>query len=105
MDGKNGLILWILGGTGILFLYSAYKAKSPQAVLLEHLNPGSTVSGNSKALPPTAGLDVKGSDYQLTPNVTGNKNLFDSSGSMLGIAPGPYSATNFIPTKGVEYYA
>lgn len=41
MDGKNGLILWILGGTGVLFLYSAYKAKSPQEVLLTHLGAAS----------------------------------------------------------------
>lgn len=50
MNGKNGLILWILGGTGVLFLYSAYKAKSPQEVLLRHL--GGTSQEPRESPPP-----------------------------------------------------
>lgn len=40
MDGKNGLTLWVLGGTGVLFLYSAVKNKSPLTVLRDHLGVG-----------------------------------------------------------------
>lgn len=64
MDGKNGLILWVLGGTGVLFMYSAYKARSPQDVLLTHLG----AKGKTPAAAPSTGpgLDVK-TGVQLEP--------------------------------------
>jgi hypothetical protein len=72
MDGKNGLVLWVLGGTGVLFLYSAYKAKSPQAVLLAHL--GATPSSTVPVVKPStgnAGPSWQLSSQQLGPS-TGN---------------------------------
>jgi hypothetical protein len=70
MDGKNGLVLWILGGTGVLFLYSAYKAKSPQAVLLEHLGAKSSTVPVVKPSTGNAGPSVQISNYVQPP--TGN---------------------------------
>jgi hypothetical protein len=67
MDGKNGLVLWVLGGTGVLFLYSAYKAKSPQEVLISHLGV-STSQGPRESTQP---VPFTGQRY-MAPSVPGN---------------------------------
>jgi len=95
MDGKNGLILWILGGAGVLFMYSAYKAKSPKDVLV------SVIDGTSTAEPakPKAGLDAKGSSYEILPDITGNNLLYDDNGMQVGLIPNSYQQYpgTFIP--------
>jgi len=40
MDGRDGLLLWVLGGAGVLFLYAAYSKQHPGAVLAKTLNTG-----------------------------------------------------------------
>jgi hypothetical protein len=50
--GNNGLILWVLGGTGVLFIYAAYKNQTPQSVLLNHLGqnvPNTPIAATSPA--------------------------------------------------------
>jgi hypothetical protein len=40
MDGRDGLLLWTLGGAGVLFLYAAYSKQHPGTVLAKTLNTG-----------------------------------------------------------------
>lgn len=40
MDGRDGLLLWVLGGAGVLFVYAAYSKQHPGAVLAKTLNTG-----------------------------------------------------------------
>lgn len=35
---RNGLLIWIVSGAGVLFLYSAIKNVTPQSVILAQLN-------------------------------------------------------------------
>ena len=38
MNSNDGMIMWLLGGTGVFLLYSAYKNQQPQALLTAHIN-------------------------------------------------------------------
>lgn len=53
MTSNNAMVLWVLGGAGTLFLYAAYKARSPLDVLRNHLDGGSnsTSAGSYNAAP------------------------------------------------------
>lgn len=109
MDGKNGLILWVLGGAGILFLYSAYTKKSPQAVLASTLGgplaPTATQSsGGGSASPPVSRESVDGGpvSFSTAPDSTGLNYLFDLNGNMAGVVPNAYqtSPNTYIPPRG-----
>lgn len=99
MDGKDGLILWTLGGAGVLFLYAAYTNKSPKTVLAATLGTPVPVSSaapspaeSAGTAPSSTGTDSSGTAY-----------LFDADGNMAGVVPAPYqgSAATWIPPKGV----
>jgi hypothetical protein len=47
MDGRDGLLLWVLGGAGVLFLYAAYSKQHPGAVLAKTLNTGAPAARES----------------------------------------------------------
>lgn len=110
MDGKNGLILWTLGGAGTLLLYSAYAKKSPAAVLSSTL--GVAPAASPAAIQPRETADggvVPGSlgaretaDGGPVPKAGysgGTAYLFDSNGNMTGLVPAPYqgNALSYIP--------
>jgi hypothetical protein len=109
VDGKDGLILWTLGGAGVLLLYAAYSNKSPRTVLAKTLGtvpaeaapspapagtaPGDTSAGSGA---PATGRDASGTAY-----------LFDADGNMAGVVPAPYQNTPqlYIPPAGSVFNA
>lgn len=118
MNSNDGMVMWLLGGTGVFLLYSAYKNQQPQALLAKYVNgetadkPISNYGGSSvpsSATPlsgfgvirkgvdglipggPTAGLDV--STSRLRKSVDGSFNITDSSGRMIGVVPENYQRT------------
>lgn len=108
MDGKDGLILWTLGGAGILFLYAAYTKKSPQAVLVATLgapvpvpaSPGN-LNGNAGAAPNLQRDKMQPVDY-----TTGSGSipyLFDGNGNIAGIVPAAYAShpSTYVPPAGL----
>jgi hypothetical protein len=105
VDGKNGLILWTLGGAGVLFLYSAYAKQSPQAVLTRTL-------GVAPATPATHPVLLEPRPSTLNPALAprvegGTAYLFDADGNMAGVVPDVYQGTPhlYIPPKGAMSYA
>ncbi len=67
---KNGLLLWILGGTGLLLIYAAYKNQTVPTVLKSLMGaPGLatsvTKSGGYANIPPasTAAIPAYYSDF------------------------------------------
>jgi hypothetical protein len=58
---KNGLILWLLLGTGVLLMYSAYKNVMPISLLLQEL-------GQSQTVTPIAAITPEQGPVSLTPN-------------------------------------
>jgi hypothetical protein len=89
-----------LGGAGVLFLYSAYKAKSPQAVLMAHLN-----GGSGSGIAPASAITVQKTnvatqaDYSIVPDLSGTKNVYQN-GVMVGSVPPAYNTNSglYIPT-------
>lgn len=53
MESRDGLLLWVLGGAGILFLYSAWSKQHPAAVLGKTLG---TATSTAPAPTPAPGL-------------------------------------------------
>lgn len=89
MNGQDGLILWVLGGAGTLFLYAAYTKQHPGTVLAKTLgtvdpapkaaplDPSAGIDVKlNKALPPSAGIDVKLKKPLLTGGYTSNPRLY-----------------------------
>ena len=118
MNSNDGMVMWLLGGTGVFLLYSAYKNQQPQALLASYVNgepadkPISNYGGSSvpsSATPPsgfgdlkkgvnglipggsTAGLDVSAS--RLRKDVSGTYYNTDSSGRIGGVIPDSYQRT------------
>ena len=102
MDGKDGLILWTLGGAGVLFLYAAYSNKSPRTVLASTLGTA-TAAAAAPVQAPAAGESGPSGNYSTGTDSTGTNYLFDSDGIMAGVVPAPYqgSAATYIPPGGV----
>ena len=46
---RNGLLIWVLAGAGILFLYAGIKNVTPQSVLTAQLGNGGRVAINASA--------------------------------------------------------
>jgi hypothetical protein len=108
------MVMWLLGGTGVFLLYSAYKNQKPQALLVTYVNgsgdaapistfgvttpttPAATPQGNIAK--PGAGIDTfpapKGLDtYGTRQDVSGTWNLLDSAGRFIGVVPQNYQRT------------
>lgn len=93
MDGKSGLILWVLGGTGVLLMYSAYKNRKPQEVLAAHLagtSGGSPGDGTAATAPGTSTTTVHPVDYSTGTGAGGLDYLYDAHGGVAGVVPAPY---------------
>ena len=111
MDGKDGLILWTLGGAGTLLLYAAYANKSPRTVLANTLGttpPPDAGTAPSKVPAAGAGLDVSATPPAgVDARADGMNYLWDADGNMAGVVPAPYqgSAATYIPPRGGFYSA
>ena len=117
MNSNDGMVMWLLGGTGVFLLYSAYKNQQPQALLTKYVNGGSAdkpisnyggSSVPSSATPSsgfgdlkkgvdglipggsTAGLDVHASTRQ---DISGTYYSTDSRGSIISVIPDNYQKT------------
>lgn len=63
---RNGLLLWILSGAGVLFVYSAVKNVTPQSVLTAQLGTGVGRVPISGTLPTTPTLTPMTPVYNAT---------------------------------------
>lgn len=69
MDGREGLLLWTLGGAGVLFLYAAYSKQHPGAVLAKTLGtppPAPAPATGSSAVGPMPAA-IQGGPQQVAP--------------------------------------
>jgi hypothetical protein len=119
--GNKGMILWTLSGVGVFLIYAAYKNKSPQALLVHHLQGGNSAtpvapvaaitSGNltdagNPVNPGTvgnAGQLANSPAYTTLADYSGQYNLIAPNGSIIAAVPGAYqsSAATYIPPAGV----
>lgn len=108
MDGKDGLILWTLGGAGVLLLYAAYANKSPRAVLASTLGTPAAAAPSPAAAGTSPGDTSAGSGATGTGrDSSGTAYLFDADGNMAGVIPAPYQSTPhlYIPPPGSVFNA
>lgn len=109
MDGKDGLILWTLGGAGVLLLYSAYANKSPRTVLASTLGTAPAAAPSPAAgvapVPGDFSGGVSGSFTTGPADSSGTSYFFDADGNMAGVVPAPYqgSAATYIPPGGTSF--
>lgn len=91
---KNGLVLWILAGAGVLFIYAAYKNQNPQTIIANHLQGtavSSPISNFAGTTVPTV-TDGSGKSWDVAngsgvPGITGSPPIpggTSSGGYMLG---------------------
>lgn len=118
MNSNDGMVMWLLGGTGVFLLYSAYKNQKPQALLATYVNgkevaaPISTYGATATPTPanpdgtatepkraePGAGIDTfpapRGTGtYGTRKDISGTWNLTDSKGMLIGVVPDQYQGT------------
>lgn len=67
MDGRDGLLLWTLGGAGVLFLYAAYSKQHPGTVLAKTLNTGAPAAARESAPGPPVPKVAPAFQTRLTP--------------------------------------
>lgn len=125
MAGRDGLILWVLGGAGTLFIYAAYKNETPQSVLMSHIGGSKTplipISPSPKPdasnSPPGDGFSLDRSVHSLDNGTklnsglaTGSSGTINAYDPITGLALGPipsiyqHSPNTFItPSNGVMY--
>lgn len=103
MDGKDGLILWTLGGAGVLLLYSAYANKSPRTVLASTLGTAPAADAPSSSAAGTGAPAVNPALHERVES--GTAYLYDADGNMAGVVPAPYqgSAATYIPPGGMSF--
>lgn len=69
---RNGLLLWVLGGIGVLLTYAAVKNATPQSVLATQLGVGAgrvAINPTAAALPATGtSTPASGTTDIYTPN-------------------------------------
>lgn len=87
MKGADGLILWVLGGAGVLFLYAAYKNRSPQDVLTGYLSPGTRVEKRSDL---KLGPDNKPFSGAGTGFTADSQFVYDGDGNPIAAVPAGY---------------
>lgn len=62
---KNGLLLWVVAGAGVLFLYSAVTNTTPQSVLASQLGKAGRVPISTGTLPATETETVTAKGYNV----------------------------------------
>ncbi len=66
---KNGILLWLIGGTGVVLMYAAYKNINPLKVITDNTASQSTLSANAareaagKTASRAATVTASGSSY------------------------------------------
>lgn len=112
MDSQGGLVVWILGGAGVLFLYAAYSKQHPAAVLGKTLGTAAGTSPAAAARDTANGGPVPGSkspresaDGGPVGTVTrgGVSYIVDGRGNPVGVVPAPYQGGSkaYIPAGAV----
>lgn len=94
MGGRDGLLLWVLGGAGVLFLYAAYTKQHPAAVLSK------TLGTDAAATPaPVLGPPDPTTGTIMGRPVVRSGNLYDANGNMVGVVPDAYAGApgTYIP--------
>jgi hypothetical protein len=119
--GNKGMVLWTLSGVGVFLIYAAYKNKSPQALLVKHLQGGnsatpvapvaaiSTGTLSDAGTPSSPGIVGNAGELANSPSYTtasdswGQYNLIAPNGAIIAAVPGAYqsSAATYIPPAGV----
>jgi hypothetical protein len=103
LKNQNGVVLWVLGGTGVLFLYAAYRNKNPQAILVDHLKGTTTsspISGSGTVTPSSGSVPST-----AAPSVDADTGLYkDANGNPIGVIPAVYkdNPALFIATGSVS---
>lgn len=99
LGSKDGVILWVLGAAGVLFIYSAYKNQTPQTTLGHYFSPASVVQPIVSTTKTSFVTPANSGGYQVHADPNGVNYLYDSSGSQLGKIPSTYqnSPNSFIP--------
>lgn len=103
---SNAVILWVLGGTGALLLYSAVKNQHPEKILLTSLQMGGNAAATSSVGNPAANEGNQGivhavADIPAANNTPqgywrgtdkyGTQALYSGSGQIVGTVPTQYS--------------
>lgn len=110
MASPNGLVLWVLGGTGIILLYSAYKGQNPLTTVQNSLasEPTSAPNAHDTTNTTVAGTERYGStvydpaaagSYSIVSDVNGMSYVYDADGTMMGAVPAAYAGNphSYIP--------
>lgn len=95
MAPDKQLVLWIAGAAGVLLLYSAYKEKSPLAVIQDYTSSDAAIKPSTTA---TAGHST--SSVATTDLATGL--VYDVNGVAVGSVPTAYAGSpgTYIPSGG-----
>lgn len=128
MNSNDGMVMWLLGGTGVFLLYSAYKNQQPQALLATYVNgetatapistygvtsPGANIANPNDGTDKTPGVGINtfptlGTTYgtgglKTRQDISGTWNLIDRAGRMIGVVPDNYQKTPnlYIPAVSV----
>jgi hypothetical protein len=88
MGGRDGLLLWVLGGAGVLFLYAAYTKQHPAAVLSKTLGTGADTSASNPLNQRESSAPVP---FEGQRPVVRSGNLYDANGNMIGVVPKGYA--------------
>jgi hypothetical protein len=103
MKNQNGIILWVLGGTGVLFIVAAYKNKNPQALLADHLR-GTTTSAPISGSGATVAAPASTPSVPSTTTDSSTGLYYGGDGNVLGTIPAVYqnNPALFIATGSVN---
>jgi len=128
---KTSIVLWLLGGTGVILIYAAYKNISPQSILAHYVTPATATttltgdSGNTQMQNRTSGdspvLDALRAGTQMqnrtsapSPNLDRLRNsvrrddngiayLYNSDGLQLNTLPAAYQTNpeTYLPARAI----
>lgn len=100
----NGLVIWLLAGSGVFLLYAAIKNEQPQDILTGYLGtsttpkPISTWGGANTANTPATGLNSgQPGTFNMWTNSTIPEGAVDTHGNVSNAPPG-YTPATHIPT-------
>lgn len=106
VNSANGIVVWILGGTGVLLVYSAIKNKTPQSIVTRYVTPAINT--------PTVVLDepsqMQNRTNQPSPNLDrvrrnseGVAYIYNSDGYEINAIPAGYQTSpgTYLPVSAI----
>lgn len=104
MSNENGLMLWVLGGSGVVLIYAAYKGASPLSVIQNHISGSGTkpltladtvTTNPGQGTIPVAPDQTYGGQYSAnqTADASGTQYVYDSNGNVVGTVPKAYAGS------------